>query len=86
VIRNDHILESGDLLPGQRTEKSYSETKRKSDSILAGMERAYIHIAGPSRAGKTTLIEHLLEFSPFSLLVARCSNPAFRVRAFHSGP
>ena len=37
------------------------------------MERAYIHIAGPSRAGKTTLIERLLEFSPSTLLVARCS-------------
>ncbi len=37
------------------------------------MERAYIHIAGPSRAGKTTLIERLLEFSPSSLLVVRCS-------------
>jgi len=37
------------------------------------MERAYIHIAGPSRAGKTTLIERLLELSPSRLLVARCS-------------
>lgn len=35
------------------------------------ISRAYIHVAGPPGAGKTTLIETFLQASAFSILVAR---------------
>jgi hypothetical protein len=35
------------------------------------ISRAYVHVAGPAGAGKTTLIEAFLQTSAFSVLVAR---------------
>lgn len=50
------------------------------------IDRTYIHVAGPPKVGKTTLIEHLLRTFDGFVLVARCQQVESRGESRETRP